>query len=202
MDLKGAEIRNFYLLTDGMPGQNNESSFMPENVKIPHYQRPYKWNSDNINKLIDDWNNEIGDSYFSGSIVTVNEIEKRHHSLIDGQQRYTTIFLTNFVRFLLCRVTIRQAIAESKVINISALLDSLIHSSKFLVCNHERSKITFYEELLSLRDELMFPFESGEDEPDLDAIQFSYAKAIGLPSCVEEDERYINEHSDLLLLTE
>lgn len=199
MDLKGAEIRNFYLLTDGMPGQNNESSFMPENIKIPHYQRPYKWNSDNIEKLIDDWNNEAGDSYFSGSIVTVNEIEKQHHSLIDGQQRYTTIFLTNFVRFLLCRVTIRQAIAENKVINISALLDSLIHSSKFLICNHDNEKTTFNQELLSLRDKIMSPFEDGEEQPDLDAIQLSYAKAINLPTCVEEDVNYSNLHSELLL---
>jgi hypothetical protein len=33
MDLKGAEIRTFYLLTDGMPGQNKESTFIPLPIK-------------------------------------------------------------------------------------------------------------------------------------------------------------------------
>jgi len=78
MDLKGAEVRNFYKLSSDV-GVNDETVGV---IKIPHYQRPYKWDKKLVGQLIEDWNlenkkNKCGE-YFSGSIVTVS-----HGSSID-----------------------------------------------------------------------------------------------------------------------
>ena len=58
MELKGAEIRDFYRLTADMPSGGSALKF-PKKVKILHYQRPYKWESENIEKLIDDWRSDF-----------------------------------------------------------------------------------------------------------------------------------------------
>ena len=125
MDLKGAEVRNFYKLSSNI-SVNDETVGV---IKIPHYQRPYKWDKGLVKQLIDDWNLENIKSkdgeYFAGSIVTVSNATSIDltHQLIDGQQRFTTIYLTNFLLFLMLRTTIREALVEKQQIAISALLD-------------------------------------------------------------------------------
>ncbi|MGR5261389.1 DUF262 domain-containing protein [Vibrio astriarenae] len=189
MDLKGAEIRNFYSITNDMPS-HAEAPTAPKLVKIPHYQRPYKWGSEQIEKLIEDWSNETGDSYFSGSIVTVNDSRDSIHELIDGQQRFTTIFLANYVRFLLARVTIRQAITESnKIIHISGLLDSFEKSANFLFNQTLRDGSSLSEYLSNLRNSVTSVFE--EDDPenvDIDSVKKNYSLRVGLPSTVVESD--------------
>lgn len=66
------------------------------NLKIPEYQRPYKWTIKNVNQLIDDilyfQNNN---SYRLGTIVLHQEKKKEEVilNIVDGQQRTTTLFL-------------------------------------------------------------------------------------------------------------
>lgn len=189
MDLKGAEIRNFYSITNDMPSHSEAPPF-PKLVKIPHYQRPYKWESEQIEKLIEDWNDETGDSYFSGSIVTVNDSKDSIHELIDGQQRFTTIFLTNYVRFLLTRVTIRQAIRESnKIIHISGLLDSFEQSASFLFTNTLNNGTNLKDNLSNLRNSVTSVFEEEDPEDvDFDSVQKNYAEQVGLPVDVVDGE--------------
>ncbi|PMK06289.1 DUF262 domain-containing protein [Vibrio splendidus] len=198
MDLKGAEIRNFYSITNDMPS-HGDAPASPKTVKIPHYQRPYKWGRDQIEKLIEDWHNETGDSYFSGSIVTVNDSRNSIHELIDGQQRFTTIYLANYVRFLLSRVAIRQAITESnRVIHISGLLDSFEKSAKFLFSKQLSDGSTLNEYLHSLRESVTSVFEQDDpDNVDIDAIENNYSKRVGLPSnFVESDVNYEIKHKE------
>lgn len=66
MDLKGAEIRNFFGIISGKNDINSESINI---VTIPHYQRPYRWKSDLVANLILDWH-QADSNYFAGSIVT------------------------------------------------------------------------------------------------------------------------------------
>lgn len=66
---------------------------------IPTYQRPYVWGDEQIEKLLGDFyksflNNKEED-YYIGTILT-NENGKEAE-LIDGQQRFTTLWLTAFV---------------------------------------------------------------------------------------------------------
>ena len=66
---------------------------------IPIFQRPYKWNR----KTIEDFQNDLTrtrseeETHFLGAIILSDEVvspsEPRKYSIIDGQQRLTTIFL-------------------------------------------------------------------------------------------------------------
>lgn len=62
---------------------------------IPTYQRPYVWGEEQITKLLSDCAEAFlsynGNPYFLGTILTNGETH--HYELIDGQQRFTTMWL-------------------------------------------------------------------------------------------------------------
>ena len=64
---------------------------------IPQYQRPYVWQEDNIQELIDDlyyaFENKGSSEYFLGALVLKRTKEKefREYEILDGQQRLTTL---------------------------------------------------------------------------------------------------------------
>lgn len=63
---------------------------------IPNYQRPYVWDSDQVEELLDCIEkacNKKEESYFLGSIVCKHAEKDKDFELLDGQQRITTIFL-------------------------------------------------------------------------------------------------------------
>lgn len=66
---------------------------------IPAYQRPYVWGDEQIHKLINDcfktFNSNPGLGYFAGTILTNNASNMT--DLVDGQQRFTTLWLTAYV---------------------------------------------------------------------------------------------------------
>lgn len=66
---------------------------------IPTYQRPYVWGNEQIKKLLDDFlltfNNSPKETYYVSTFLTKeNNI---HAELIDGQQRFTTLWIIAFV---------------------------------------------------------------------------------------------------------
>ena len=74
------------------------------NLKIPEYQRPYKWTEKNVNNLIDDIiSNKDKSEYRLGTLVFYKEKEKEKENLdiveketldiVDGQQRIITLML-------------------------------------------------------------------------------------------------------------
>jgi len=195
MQLKGAEIRDFYRLTADMPGGGANLKF-PKKVKIPHYQRPYKWDEENISKLIEDWYSEQGDQYFAGSIVTVNNERTGFHELIDGQQRYTTIFLANFVRFLVSRVALRQAVSEtSKIIHVTKVMDSYIEAAKFLFLNDPNADYPLEVELEALSSLVTSGFDDMEDVQKFSETRQKLLEFVGLPDLSEDSEDYLDEHA-------
>ena len=68
--------------------------FKDANYIIPIYQRNYAWGQEEIEKLIEDISdfNSRGNDYFLGNLI-VDEIGPQRYSVIDGQQRLTTLFL-------------------------------------------------------------------------------------------------------------
>ncbi len=64
---------------------------------VPDYQREYIWSDKEVNKLLEDIDDEIGGSstseYFIGMILVSPTAQKNHYDVIDGQQRLTTFFL-------------------------------------------------------------------------------------------------------------
>lgn len=64
------------------------------NLRIPDYQRPYKWTEKNVNQLIDDIRSNLDKSaYRIGTLVIHNNAEKGMLDIVDGQQRTITLFL-------------------------------------------------------------------------------------------------------------
>jgi len=77
--------------------QTIDNYFKNENLKLPEYQRPYKWTIENINQLIDDillFNDK--DAYRLGTIVLheyIDENKKTNFNIVDGQQRTISLLL-------------------------------------------------------------------------------------------------------------
>lgn len=72
------------------------------NFSIPTYQRPYVWGDEQIKKLIDDFykafeTNKNAPYYISSIITRDNGEYERNSELIDGQQRFTTLWLIALV---------------------------------------------------------------------------------------------------------
>ncbi|MFM7232660.1 MAG: DUF262 domain-containing protein, partial [bacterium] len=65
---------------------------------IPDFQRPYVWTKKQVRELLDDIRSEHQDNgadgthYFLGSVVVYSE-EPETYSIVDGQQRLTTLFI-------------------------------------------------------------------------------------------------------------
>ncbi len=197
MDLKGAELKNFYNITADI-GEKIETAADISNVKIPHYQRPYRWGKEEIPKLVEDWESakdkhksEGGTKpfkYFAGAMVTVANKEDDYHELVDGQQRYTTTFLTNYLLMLILRVTIRSGLERKKVASIVPLDESLRKSLSHLFTD------TRQEPFISEAD-----IEGGiNDEDERTKVISNYRQTIGLPEIIENDSNFLQEHKKLL----
>lgn len=63
-----------------------------QQFRIPPYQRPYAWTSDQVDDLWDDLIDNLDGGHFLGSLVLAAEDESRPQ-VIDGQQRLTTLML-------------------------------------------------------------------------------------------------------------
>lgn len=119
MNLNGAGIMNYYYLVQGAgtPGAIFRGKGLDiqkyHRINIPHYQRPYRWGEGtNISNLFEDYKDNRNNSgnkhfeYFVGASVAVEKVDCQDDSIfdiIDGQQRLTTIFLMNYLLFLLGR---------------------------------------------------------------------------------------------------
>jgi uncharacterized protein with ParB-like and HNH nuclease domain len=62
--------------------------------RIPEYQRPFSWDSDNFEDLIDDITGASKDQdYFLGTIVLHNREDLGLYDIVDGQQRLTSVMI-------------------------------------------------------------------------------------------------------------
>lgn len=62
---------------------------------IPEYQRPYSWQIDNVNQLLDDLETSFVNKepeYFIGSLICIKK-SNNYFEVVDGQQRLTTLSL-------------------------------------------------------------------------------------------------------------
>ena len=70
------------------------SDVMDLNLNIPDYQRPYRWEMENVQQMLNDilYNKESGkNKYRIGSVIL--HFENGIYNLVDGQQRLTTLYL-------------------------------------------------------------------------------------------------------------
>lgn len=74
------------------------SNILTEQIcyEIPPYQRPYSWERENVQQLLDDlWeaHQAKDNEYFIGSLITIEKERDRRYDVVDGQQRLTTLNL-------------------------------------------------------------------------------------------------------------
>jgi hypothetical protein len=62
-------------------------------LKIPEYQRPYKWSIKNVNQLIDDILLHRRKSTYRIGTLVLHKDESNHVNIVDGQQRTLTLTL-------------------------------------------------------------------------------------------------------------
>ena len=75
-----------------------EKVFAGEDVTytVPIYQRNYAWRATQIEQLISDIQDAVGDeqdSYFLGNLIVTSRATATDFEVIDGQQRLTTLYL-------------------------------------------------------------------------------------------------------------
>ncbi|MDN3619395.1 DUF262 domain-containing protein [Polaribacter undariae] len=94
-------------------------AFQNKNLKIPDYQRPYKWTEKNVKQLLDDIRlNKESNDYRFGTIVVHQENDHADLDIVDGQQRMLTLSLI----YLAIKETYSEKGFYSKFKNINSSL--------------------------------------------------------------------------------
>ena len=162
MKLNGAGIINMYCL---FKGQNTDKAMGGKGIEIlgnhiieiPYYQRPYRWEEENITNLFNDYNDNLSKTgnpseYFVGATVSVEDKDKTTFSLVDGQQRTTTLYLMNYVRYIiqlkLAEHTLKsnnaREDAKTEIDKLAAIYNNLIGNKNHL--KFKKIKETISEE--------------------------------------------------------
>ena len=187
MQLNGAKIRDYYRLGSDM--NTEDESFVT--FKIPHFQRPFTWTSTQISALIKDHaENENPEKllspYFAGAIVTA--VEGDCHSLIDGQQRYTTLFLANYIRFLLYRSYFAVAI-DRRDYKARELASHFEKVTRYIFAEQDFVKSDMLKEYI---DEVM------TDPDSCKKNKTEYLKQVFLPTLSIDHASYQDTHRMLI----
>jgi len=182
MQLMGAVLRNFYEI--GSLVNQTDVNDGPYSLKVPHYQRPYKWTSKEISNLIKDWKGNVPtqpaigtntNKYFAGSVVSVAVPNTKFHSLIDGQQRTTTLFLANFVQFVLLRRLILSDIDKQRCAKLQKYNEKLAKTIRYIFTD---------EKTLSYFDSVVDELNQIADDDAMEELH--------------EQENYLLKYQDLL----
>lgn len=162
-------------------------------LDITFYQRPYRWKTDRIKSLFSDYieNRQMADldrvdkekakEYFLGAVVLVEKKDEQNlceFEVVDGQQRLTTIYLMNYLKFCLLRCRVEEMIHFNPS-NIKQELEMMIACYNSFVGKKNASKMT------KMKDKIYQLIDShgaaAWDKKDIESILKVYRKAVGLP---------------------
>jgi uncharacterized protein with ParB-like and HNH nuclease domain len=196
MDLNGAQVRTFTRMLNNIGSDVSHSpSYMTQDewknqqienhqIRVPHFQRPYKWEAENISQLIKDWRDNERKPYFSGTVVTVNAEGSSCHDLIDGQQRTTTLYLANFVYYLILKERLKIYV-QKKYSNFAELCRELENSYRYVF----RDSQTISESVIQKYNDLNNPNFSDERKTSIEKdIMNALYEAFGIVIKTSEDE--------------
>lgn len=155
---------------------NLESLFVRKKYIVPIYQRSYAWEKNEIEQLIEDIKESEG-KYYLGNLI-VDKIDENVFSVIDGQQRLTTIFL------ILCHVS------PNLLLNDSLSFESREKSNKILKKIKENKDFSetdeiYSDEIISGNKIIKGYFENKKD--DIKKIQERLAQIIILKTQVPKN---------------
>lgn len=198
MDLKGAEIRNVLELCMKIGTKTK----VPLQVNVPYYQRPYRWDEKRINNLIEDYvkNKEENDNaeYFVGSVVLVEDSYKENkYDIIDGQQRITTVFLLNYLKFIIQRGYIEELISTKNVNLDSPLKDLQATYANLFGQSHSLEFSKLREDIIEKMEELNDLTEEEREKVYGEMLEL-YRNRVYLPERDFSDlEKYYDNYESL-----
>lgn len=123
------------------------------NIKVNFYQRPYRWTAKKVTDLFEDYrdnresaliNRESNLEYFIGAVVFVDKREKEEkeagkiwkYQVVDGQQRFTTLFLFNYIKYILLVRKVDEAAKENKSRDLNASIEAMEACYKGFIGKH------------------------------------------------------------------
>lgn len=195
MKLEGAEVKNIYGICSKIGGDPKAEL----RIRIPYYQRPYKWTVRHIENLFLDFFQNLEDSdekeYFVGSVVLVKTESDEYYEVVDGQQRTTTVFLLNYLSFLLQRTYIEELIAAWKIAAIPRSVEHLYESLKMLAALEDEDKV-IYEDFCSKISGRLDEIQDIEDEKtkddESDKLLRDFRALFGLPLTKDISQKEIH----------
>lgn len=198
MDLKGAEIRNIL----EMCMRIGTKTRVPLRVNIPYYQRPYRWDEKRITNLIEDFHKNKHENanaeYFVGSVVLVEDAKTpNRYDIIDGQQRITTVFLLNYLLFLIQRSYVEELIS-TRGSNLDGPLKDLDEIYSDLLGNEYTTSFSKMRETIIEKMETLNDLGESEREQVYSEIAELYRKTVFLPERDFSDKtKYYDEYETL-----
>lgn len=129
--------------------------------QIPGYQRPFSWERDNFDQLLEDiklameYADElrIKDNYFLGSIILQIKEEKSDgaglYDVVDGQQRLTTLTILLAVLRDLVQVSEAKKLLQDKIFQIENAYENIPEKVRLLV--REKDRDFFKKHILTLK---------------------------------------------------
>lgn len=178
MKLEGAYIRDILHIC----AKDTESR--PLKVNIPYYQRPYQWGEKEISNLVRDFEknlevNKEDKSYFVGAVVLVSDPNRSClPDLIDGQQRVTTVFLLNYIKYLFLMPKIDVLLEQHSVILLQKEMERWVQCYGRLVGT---KKVKEFQELAVTLEEELTKWLAEQDEGIIDSCRKKYKTTVGLP---------------------
>lgn len=127
--------------------------------KIPQYQRPYKWEDEQVEKLWDDIydafeNNE--DNYFLGSVITAKPRDNEKSAyvdVVDGQQRLTTLMiLFCVIRDLYPEINKDKSTDNPFAVDLDTIYASISHLGKtdrLKLYTHSQHQSDFHDNIIN-----------------------------------------------------
>ncbi|MCQ2211178.1 MAG: DUF262 domain-containing protein [Paludibacteraceae bacterium] len=137
--------------------QSLASSGNELNIRVNFYQRPYRWTAKKVTDLFEDYReNRVsalagGNSfeYFLGAVVLVDERNQQErdagrvwkYQVVDGQQRFTTLFLFNYIKYMLLIKKVDEAAQRNKSRDFNAGLEAMENCYKGFIGHNNVSII-------------------------------------------------------------
>lgn len=131
--------------------------------KIPYYQRPFAWDEDNFNNLVEDLVSAIGEQqYFLGTLVLHKKDDKGNYDVVDGQQRLTSLLiLTACLRDLIDDEKFKAQL-QSKIIQEENKVDGIPAKARIEV----KDRAIFNQMVLSQEGTKILKKETDLAEPE------------------------------------
>ena len=186
-DLKGASLKTIENLCSKTISQDAPNT--PLQINIPLLQRPYSWNKDNIVSLINDYllnfRTNPESKYFVGSVVIISNDNNPRIDIVDGQQRLTTMFLLNYIRYCLLVHLISDSISRKKLFEARDRIKEDLPSVLSLLMNYDIKTISkLCADIKSVGED-----DSRKNNQDeIDTLVKTFNELVGMPYPIISDD--------------